>query len=315
MPQAMTSTAATLRRSPRKDPFRYGHRWVDGEMVPLTYADVLDPQIGDFIAENTIHNQLRDLFWRVLARRFRDRDDVAVWSDLKLRFGTAGKGPAPDVCVVEGVEDPERLRGSYWVGREPGRVLLVMEIVSRDYSFKDYRDVKETYQQNRIPEMILVDPQGDYLSDPARLSGYRLQPNGRYVGIPVRDSGLVSLQTDLRITSDPESWWGFTVVDLRTGERLLTPEEETEQLKDAEERAKAAKRQATAAKKQATAAKKQATAAKKQATAAEKQARLEAVARRAAEERAEAIAAQATTEREKLLAEIERLRASAREEP
>jgi len=303
MPQAVPSTATTTRRSSRKDPFRYGHRWVDGEMVPLTYADVLDPQIGDFIAENTIHNELRSLFWRLLARRFRDRADVAVWSDLKLRFGDAGKGPAPDVCVVEGVEDPGRLRGSYWAGRDPGKVFLVMEIVSRDYRFKDYRDAKEIYQRHRIPEMILVDPQGDYLSDPARLSGYRLQHDGRYAGIPVQDGGLVSLQTDLRITSDPESWWGFTVVDLCTGERLLTPEEEAERVKEAEE-------QVAAAKKQATAAKKQVTAAKKQATAAEKQARLEVVARRAAEERAEAVAA----EREKLLAEIERLRASAREE-
>lgn len=270
MPQAVPSTTATT----CEDPFRYGYRWVDGEMVPLTYADVLDPQIGDFIAENTIHNQLRSLFWRLLEHRFRHRDDIAVWSDLKLRFGDAGKGPAPDVCVVEGVEDPGRLRESFWVGRDPGNVLLVMEIVSREHPVKDYQDVKEVYQRNRIPEVILVDPLGNYISDPAQLSGYRLESNGRYTGIPVRDGSLVSLQANLRITSDPESWWGFTVVDLRTGERLSTDP-----------------------------------------AAAEKQARLEAVARRAAEERAEAIAARAAAEREKLLAEIDRLRASAQEEP
>ncbi len=238
MPQPVSSTAATTApRRPRKDPFRYGHRWVDGEMVPLTYDDLLDPRLGDFVAENTIHNQLRDLFWHVFRRRFAGRDDIVVWSDLKLRFGTAGKGPAPDVCVVEGVEDPQRRRGSFWVGREPGKVLLVMEIVSREYRQKDYREVKAVYRRERIPEMILVDPLGDYLSDPSRLSGYRLQKSGLYAEIPLQDGGLVSEQTDLRIAADPESWWGFTVVDLRTGERLPTPEDGFKRLEEAEQRA------------------------------------------------------------------------------
>ena len=215
-----------------QDPFRYGHRWVKGprgyEMVPLTYADLLDPQEGDFVTDDNLNRKLAGLFQHFLETRYRDEEDVAVWSDFKLRFGEAGKGPGPDVCVVRGVRDRERRRGSFWFGHEPGDSVLVIEIVSRHTKNKDYRDIKAICEQRKVPELILIELQGEYLSGPYKLTGYRLGSSDSYREIELDEKcGLVSEQTDLRIRPDPAGW-GLEVVDLRTGERLLRPEEESE---------------------------------------------------------------------------------------
>lgn len=224
-----------------RDPFRYGHRWVEGprgyEMVPLTYEDLLDPQEGDFVTDDNLNRKLAGYFQRFLEKRFEDEKDVAVWSDFKLRFGESGKGPGPDVCVVRGVRDRDRRRGSFWFGHEPGELVLVIEIVSRQYKNKDYKDSKEICEERGVPELILIELLGEYLSGPYKLSGYRLDASGVYREIELdEEGGLVSEQTDLRIRPDREGW-GLEVVDLRTGELLLRPEEESKQAEEESKRA------------------------------------------------------------------------------
>ncbi len=231
-----------------RDPFRYGYRWLEGlrgyEMVPLTYADLLDPQEGDFVTDDNLNRKLAGLFQHFLEKRYEDEQDVAVWSDFKLRFGESGKGPGPDVCVVRGVRDRERRRGSFWFGHEPGDPVLVIEIVSRHTKSKDYRDVKKICEQRKVPELILIELQGEYLSGPYMLTGYRLGPSNEYQEIELDEkNGLVSKQTDLRIRPDPEGW-GLEVVDLRTDERLLRPEEESKRAQREAEMRRAAEAQA-----------------------------------------------------------------------
>jgi len=232
-----TAPAPRRRRPDPPDPFPYGYRWVGGKMVALSYADLLDPQEGDKVPVDSIHRKLADLFVYFLEQRFAGEDDVAVWGDFKLRFGVEGKGPGPDVCVLKGVRDPKRRRGSFWVGREPGTPVLVIEIVSREYKKKDYEDAKAIYEREGVPELILVEPLGEYLDGPYRLSCFRPDPSGKYREVASdADRGVVSERADLRIVPDPKGW-GLAVFDLRTGERLLTPEEESTARKAAEQRA------------------------------------------------------------------------------
>jgi Uma2 family endonuclease len=61
----------------------------------------------------------------------RSRDDLAVFADLKMRWGIPGlKNPGPDIAVVPGVRDKKRKRDSFDVMKEGTRPCLVIEVVS-----------------------------------------------------------------------------------------------------------------------------------------------------------------------------------------
>jgi colicin import membrane protein len=138
-------------RPPEQDPFRYGWRYVrrptpDGDVelhqVPLTREDLLDPREGDFMIQSTTHIRIVMDLLHMLTGWAHSRADLAVFSDLKMRWGIPGlKGPAPDIAVVPGVPDKGRDRDSFDVSKEGTRPSLIVEVVSRDYRDKDYRDL------------------------------------------------------------------------------------------------------------------------------------------------------------------------------
>jgi Uma2 family endonuclease len=228
------------------DPFRYGYRWGEkpGEMIPLTYEDLLDPQEGDRVPDDNLNHQLALCFNHFLEHQFAGEEDVLTGGDLKLRFGEKGKGPAPDAFVLRGVRDRDRRRGSFWIGREPGRLVLAVEIVSKNYKDKDYVDSKAIYEREKVPEYVLIELQGEYLDGPYKLTCYRLDESGVYRQVEADENGgIVSEQANLRIEPDAEGW-GLRVTDLRTGERLLRPGEEAEARREAEARAQEAEARA-----------------------------------------------------------------------
>lgn len=255
------------------DPYRYGYRWGEepGEMIPLTYEDLLDPQEGDHVSDDSLNGKLILYFSHFLERQFAGEDDVLTGSDFKLRFGEEGKGPAPDAFVLRGVRDPGRRRSSFWIGREPGELVLAVEIVSRNYKNKDYKDSKAVYEREKVPEYILIELQGEYLDGPYKLTCLRLDDSGVYrEAEPDEKGGIVSEQARLRIEPDPAGW-GLKVTDLRTGDRLLRPQEETE-----------ARRQEAEARRQEAEARR---AAEARAEEAEARARKEAALRKALEDK------------------------------
>ncbi len=82
------------------DPYKYGWRWetaADGSetlrQVPLAYQDLLSPEVGDFIAESTIHHKVVAGVAAILERRYAGEPKVAVWSDLKISFKIPGSLP------------------------------------------------------------------------------------------------------------------------------------------------------------------------------------------------------------------------------
>ena len=273
------STRTRKRR--RKDPYHYGWRtlWDRGpdgreesRVVPLTYQDLLDPQLGDKMTQDSLHIQLVALLMSLLRTHFSSEPKVAVFGDLKVIFDIPGlPGPGPDVFVVRGARDRDRRRKSFRVAEEPGDIVLVIEVVSPEYREKDYESLPRIYEKAGISEYVIIEALEKNLTDPYKLTGHRLGEDRRYHAIELDEQGGLELESvGLRITPDAGGW-GLALVDRATGQRLLTQEEDRSAREHAELRAE---EEARRAEKEAQAR-----------LAAEKQAAAEAQARQALEEK------------------------------
>ncbi len=310
---------------PAHDPYEYGWRErreiaPDGteklRWDPLSYRDLLDPQEGDVVAEDSVHRTVTDDVARILKRRYEDQPSVAVWSNLKILFEIPGltTGPGPDICVVEGVRDRDLRRTSFRYGEEPGEVRLVIEIVSKNSVRKDFRGLLAIYGPLGVEEYVAIRPRGFYPQGPFELRAWRRDARTGSLR-PLRPDAEGRLRS--RVTGvlfgTGEEGWGLEVWDAATGERLRTSEEElrwhAERREEAEERAGDAEHRAFVA--------------AERADEAERRARREVKARRDAERRAKQEAERAEKEsearrkaeeaRQELTAEIEKLQALLRE--
>lgn len=220
------------------DPFYYGwrERWeidADGSerlrRIPLTYRDLLSPEVGDFIAESTIHRDVTEQLAGILKHRYAGSPDVAVWRDLKIALVIPGltTGPGPDLCVVEGLEDRDRDRASFRFGEEPGTVRLTVEVVSRRSAQKDYGDILEIYSRIGVEEYVAIRPTGSYADGPFVFDGWRRDPEtGRLAPMHPDRRGRLPLRTTGLLLGTGEDGWGLRVWDAETGARLRSPEEE-----------------------------------------------------------------------------------------
>ncbi len=244
--EARAATTPGSSTSPATETFRWGSRWIrqrgaDGNVrwreVPLTWEDLLDPQEGDVMVHGTLHGQIICNLAVLLRHWFesRGRGDVLVTDDVKMFWGIPGLANiAPDVAVIENVNDPERARGSFKVAEEGTRPSLAIEVISRSTRDFDYQTKPEIYQRAGIRECLFVDP----LSEPWKLFGHRLSESGdSYRPLePDPSGGIVSQATGLcfRIGEDEAS---LVVEDAATGERLRTLSEEAEARRQAERQA------------------------------------------------------------------------------
>jgi colicin import membrane protein len=322
-------------RRPEPDPFRYGWRYLrvptaggDFELrqVPLTREDLLDPREGDFMIQSTVHIRVvMDLF-HMLAGWARARDDLAVFSDLKMLWGIPGlKNPGPDIAVVPGVRDKGRARESFDVVEEGTRPCLIVEVVSRDYRDKDYRDLPRIYARAGIEEYLIVDPEPPRANGVFKLTGYRLRPDGRYRRIQPDVRGrLFSASTGLYFGFD--SAYGLVSIDdARAGEPLLHGEQEQAARREAQAKAEAeaaarreaetkaeveaaARREAQATAEEEAAARREAQATAEEEAAARRDAQAKAEEEAAARRDAQAKAEHEAAARRALEAELERLR-------
>jgi hypothetical protein len=248
-----------------EDPYRYGWRFrpaADGsgetEMAPLTYADLLDPQEGDVVAEDTIHRCLTEDLGSMLQRRWAGDETVAVWSNLKVNFRIPGltTGPGPDLVVVRGVRDRDRRRTSFHLGREPGEILLVIELVSKSSRKKDFEDLVDIYGRMGVEEYLAIEARGFYIDGPYELRAWKRDPAAGMLRslAPVAPGRLLLPAAGLLFVTGGDGW-GLGVWDAATGERLLTSEQAAqglaEQAERAEERAARAEERAELAEERA----------------------------------------------------------------
>jgi Uma2 family endonuclease len=129
----------------------------------------------------------------------------------------------PDVLVARGVAGNHRRR-SFRVWEEGVLPCTLFEIASKKTWRQDVGEKIGLYAAVGIPEYFLFDPEGKYL-DPI-LQGFRRQ-KGAYVPMkPAKDGSLTSRQLGLRLV--PEGVL-LRLIDLRTGQPVLTRTERAEQ--------------------------------------------------------------------------------------
>ncbi len=207
------------------NPFFYGwrdvyHRQPDGttvwEQVPLTFEDVLHPQEGDHIVQNTLHDRDRDYIGDVLKFRFADvpgalvlRDVGVFWDDPELRHHS------PDIALIRGVRHERDYWPSFQVAAEGVRPVLIIEIVSPATREADLVTKVKQYHQARVPFYAIVDRERE--DGPPRLLGYRWTPE-RYVEAPRDEQGRLLLEA-------AELWLGVrgnrvVLFDAITGEEI-----------------------------------------------------------------------------------------------
>jgi Uma2 family endonuclease len=292
------------------DPFVFGFRLLyfrapDGgcelREVPLSAEALVNPRFGDHLTQSNHHHALVDVLFHLFRRRYETAPDVLVCSDLKMRWGIRGlKAPAPDVAVIPGVRDKDKERRSFHVGQEGTRPCLVVEVVSsRTHRHRqaDYVDKVDIYQQAGVAEYVIVDPQRHLVVPRLRISGYRRDVRDRYRPIePDAEGRILSETTGVWFRVSPDDG-RLGLIDVATGERLLTAEEHAAQEAAARRVAEEQAAREAAARRVAEEQAAREAAARR---VAEEQAAQEAAARRAAEERARRTEAELSRLREEL---------------
>jgi len=220
---------------PSDDPFRLGFRErvvrlpggrTELRQIPLTAEDLLDPQLGDHVTQNSWHNAIVVSIFEMLSWRYESRPDVLVTGDLKMMWGIPGlPNPSPDVAVIPGVRDKARMRRSFKIRQEGTRPTFVLEVVSDEPEHRsaDHHRKVEIYERAGISEYLILDPPPS-ADEECQLSGFRLNASHRYEPIPPDAQG--------RILSDASGLWfaprgrDLLLWDVATGERILTASEE-----------------------------------------------------------------------------------------
>ncbi|MBI3763713.1 MAG: Uma2 family endonuclease [Chloroflexi bacterium] len=205
--------------------------------VLLTPEDYLNPQEGDVMPQRPFHAQANRDLGSMLTTRYANDPVITVFQDLIMNWGIPGlPNPSPDTAVVPNVRDPQKDRGEFKVQEEGTRPTLVVEVVSPQYRKEDREDKVSIYERAGIPELVLLDhreQRGQFVDEAL---GYRLV-NGRYRPIAPDENGFILCETvDLRIGLEHGR---VVLVDVMTGQRLRTHEEEQAARQAAEARAEA----------------------------------------------------------------------------
>jgi Uma2 family endonuclease len=235
------------RELPEREPGIDLLRWVEGPngeteqlVMPLTPELFLNPQVGDQMTQGKRHGDTAREIADLLEHFFRSAPDVLITFDLKHLLGPGLPQPGPDVSVIRGVRDRDADRESFDVEKEGVRPCLIVEVVSPLSSRirqTDLVDKVDVYRRAGISEYLIAD--STRRDRRFRLLGYRLEgsgPSARYEPIEPDDQGRVLSETTglwFQVSPDGDR---ILLSEEATGQRLLTREEEEILLAAAEER-------------------------------------------------------------------------------
>ncbi len=203
----------------------------DYEMVPLTDEEFLHPEEGYHLPNSTFHDRIIADIRDLLTRRYRDRPDVGVFSDLLIEWDVPDlKDHCPDVCVAFGITNKQQNRGKFIVVNEGVHPAFVLEVVSPRYRKVDRETKVLHYAMTRVQEYVIVvseacpeDNRRRYRSLTLdEVLGYRLVA-GAYQPISPDDDGRIFCETVGLWISLQEG--RLAMHDGVTGERLLTSDE------------------------------------------------------------------------------------------
>ncbi len=301
-----------------EDEYYYGHRIVEEydengncriRYLPLTPEDFLDPEEGDRFMQGELHIddviKLRSIF----RHHLRKQENIKVYCDVKIVWGIEGlKNPAPDICIVRDVRNPEEFRTSFHVPEEGTKPFFVMEVVSPRYRDGDINEKPDIYRKAGVSEYIIADPGFKRGKISYTISGYRLIDT-RYVKIEPDSRGRIRSLTTGILVGTAESDTRLVVYDAVTGKEILPDEERAEQEKARAKQAKNIAKQEKARAKQAENMAEQEKAKAKQEKAKAKQAENMAEQEKAKAKQAENMAEQEKARADSTEEELMRLKA------
>jgi hypothetical protein len=164
---------------------------------------------------------------------FFTKEDVYVGSDLFFYYlkGDPSACMAPDVMVVKDVGKHLRRTFKTWV--EKAIPCTVIELSSQDTWKRDLGERQQKYQQLGVTEYFVFDPEGLYVKPPLR--GFRLRA-GKYQPLAAAaDGSLASKELGLRLRAEGHM---LRLIDVHSGQPILTRLERVEQEKQEKEREK-----------------------------------------------------------------------------
>lgn len=220
---------------------------------------------GQPMAETEIHAEAMILLKQALEDFFENqRDDVYIGLDI-FWYWKKGKPKlcrVPDVFVAFGVPDPKRKRRSFRSWRENGAIpAVIFEMASKGTVKENRRDKRKLYEELRVSEYFIFDPEAKYLDAP--IEAFRLI-NGKYQQIVPDEFGhYASEQLGVWLLAKGDE---LQVVDVATGVAVLTRKKAREAEAD---RADAERERADAERRKAASEKRRADREKKRADAAE----------------------------------------------
>jgi Uma2 family endonuclease len=217
----------------------------DGEVVvekiPLTLDVLLHPREDDQVTQSRPHHKKLNPLADTLGRFLERQSGVGVFSDLMILWKQLGeRDVSPDVYVVKGLRDREAIDLRFDPVAEGASPCLVIEVVStgsRDMVRKDTEKNPELFARMKVEDLVLLYPPRPATSERLRLDVRRLGASGRYrANLPDPEGWIRLPSVGLRIKAD-EDGERLLIEDVKTGERLLTSEEEEEARRAAEARA------------------------------------------------------------------------------
>ncbi len=170
------------------------------------------------MAETDVHRDNMIALLHALKERYRHEPQVYISGNIFLYYrDEAGerKSVSPDILVVFGIE--KKRRRIYKLEDEGKAPDVVIELTSPNTKAEDLGIKRYVYASMGVREYFLFDPFAEALR-PA-LRGFRLD-GGEY--LPMMGSHLHSEILGLDLCVENEQ---LRLRDLKTGERLLTPEE------------------------------------------------------------------------------------------
>ena len=192
---------------------------LDGADVPILYEDDGQEEMGD----SDVHTRTGDILFYGLQAHLVARAEYRVFWNLELNYHKNASRAyiSPDIMIVTPRRPlPDNL-GSYRIGPDGPAPVLVMEVLSeRTFQQGDLKDKPLIYAKLRIPEYVLVDVTGRYLSSRLRLK--RLRRSGSWADEQDRDGGVTS-RLGFRLVIEPDGQ--VRVIDMTTGKPYARPAE------------------------------------------------------------------------------------------
>jgi Uma2 family endonuclease len=244
---------------------------VTNPLPGTTYDPHYPDSDGQPMGETGLHVLAIFHLFEALWHFFRNRADIHVAADMFLYYeqGNPAACKAPDVMVAKGVAG-NHLRRSFRTWEEGVAPTVIFEVTSKKTRHEDDVVKPRVYAALGVAEYFVFDPEED--ENATSLWGFRLR-DGAYEQMP-RDADGRLISHELGLALEPE-FPLLRLVDLRTGRRLLTYNEQADQVEDVQREAREARREADDMQREADGAKREAEVAQRKVKEAQREAEVE----------------------------------------